>query len=60
MEANNLELIVKLTLARLDIIKLKHANAGYDWSMCGKEGQKLLEDTLAEIDNQLHILNLPK
>lgn len=48
-----IEMIVKLTLARLEIIKLMRANGGYDWSMVDKDGKKLIEDALIEIDELL-------
>lgn len=52
-EAIRLELIVKLTLAKLEIIKLKYANNQYYWACCGEKGQELLNQTEKDIDEQL-------
>ena len=48
-----IKLTVQLTLAKLEIVKLKHANQGYDWAMCDKKGQEQLDKTLIEIDKIL-------
>ena len=49
--SKKLELIVSLTLAKLDIQKLKYDH--YLWSMLGYEGQVQIEQTLAEIHQYL-------
>lgn len=51
----NVDLKVRLMLARLDLVKLKHANGGYDWSMCGEEGRKIIEQLILEIDKLIDI-----
>lgn len=48
-----LKLIVQLTLAKLDIIKLKHEDAGYLWSMMGEQGRSDTQSTLLEIESLL-------
>lgn len=48
-----IEMIVKLTLVKLEIYKLKHGNQGYDWHCCGKEGRELIDKTLTEIEQLL-------
>lgn len=55
-----LEIIVKLTLAKLEIVKLKHTNGGYDWSMVDKEGKELINKALSDIDGILNHLNKTK
>ncbi len=47
---------VQLLLAKLELTKLRYCNQGYDWSMLGKEGQKQVEQAMAEIDNFLRII----
>lgn len=45
--------VTKLTLAKIEILKLKLANGGYDFSLIGKENQDQLDNTLAEIETLL-------
>lgn len=44
---------IQLLLAKVELIKLKSANGGYDFAILGKDGQKLVKDTLAEIEGLL-------
>ncbi len=46
----NIKLIVDLTLTKVQILKLKTKDGVYDWSMIRETDQKLLLNTLKEID----------
>lgn len=55
-DMQRIDMIVKLTLARLEFTKLKYSNQGYDWAMTGEEGQKIITKTLVDIDFMLNYL----
>lgn len=55
-EVEKIEVVVKLTLAKLEIIKLKYSDHGYKWSLIKPEGQQLINDTLISIDEMLQKL----
>ena len=40
----------KLLLAKIDLIKLRHINAGYEWSMISPNGKIELEKALLKLD----------
>lgn len=44
---------VQLITSKVEILKLKTANGGYDWAHISDENQKMLNDTLEEIDQIL-------
>lgn len=44
-----IEMILKLNLAKLGITKLRYKDQGYDWAMLGEEGQQQMEDILKEL-----------
>ena len=52
----NIEMILKLNLAKLDITKLKYNQQGYDWAMLGKQGQEDMDNLLIEINQMLEKL----
>lgn len=48
-----IEMIIRLTLAKLEILKLKSVDSGYDWAHVNKEDQNQINETLVEIDRLL-------
>ncbi len=52
-EVERIQAIVSLTLAKLDIQKLKWKDQGYDWHHIDQQGKALLEQTLDDIDAML-------
>lgn len=52
----NIKLIVSLTMAKVDILKLKTTNGGYDWSHIDTASQEQLEGTLVDINHILESL----
>lgn len=45
--------VIELTKCKLDILKLKSANGGYDWSHVDEPTRQQLESLVPEIDSIL-------
>ena len=56
-KAEKIKLIVSLTLAKLEIQKLRSINQGYDWAHIDEECKEQLIKTIANIDDLLKELN---
>lgn len=49
-----IEMIIRLTLAKVEIFKLKSSNGGYDYSHVSKKDQEQIEKCLVDIDELLN------
>ena len=55
-QTEKIKLIVSLVLAKVELLKIKNTNGGYDYHFLSIEDRKTVEDTLLMIDTLLNNL----